>query len=131
MDNVRRVFNSLNKKLFNNGRQWPLGQSAGGHNDLLPQLQQENNNNADNSKFATDEGEATDNADTDEESAEDVAEGNGTENSWDNDADDEVDDASSDLDDMADPGGAAAEGGRASRTKLIIPTFAGKGNNIF
>ncbi len=32
---------------------------------------------------------------------------------------------------MADPGGAAAAGGGAGRTKPIIPTFAGKGNNIF
>ncbi len=30
-----------------------------------------------------------------------------------------------------DPGGAAAAGGGAGRTKPIIPTFAGEGNNIF
>ena len=131
MDNVRRVLNAVNEELFPDSRQRPLGQSAGRHNDPLPQLQQENNDNADDSEFATDEGETTDNADTDEESAEDVAEGHGAEDSSDNDADNEVDDTCSDSDDMADPGGAAAAGGGAGRTKPIIPTFTGKGNNIF
>ena len=68
MDNVPKVLNALNEELFPDGRQRPLGQSAGWHNDLLPQLQQENNDNADDSEFTTDEGETTDNADTDEES---------------------------------------------------------------
>ncbi len=105
--------------------------SDGGHNDPLPQLEQENIDNADDSKFATDESEATDNANTNKESAEDIAEGDGAEDSSDFNADEEVDDASSDSDDMADPGGAKAAGGRTGRTKPIIPTFTGKGNNIF
>ncbi len=94
----------MNEELFPNSRQRPLGQSAGGHNNLLPQLQQENNDNADNSEFATDEGHTTDNADTDEKSAEDVTDGDGTGDSSDNDADDEVNDASSDSDNTVDPG---------------------------
>ncbi len=46
-------------------------------------------------------------------------------------ADDKKNDASSYCDNMADRGGAAAAGGGAGCTKPIIPTFAGKGNNIF
>ncbi len=68
MDNVHKVFQAVNEELFPDGRQRPLGQSAGGHNDPLPPLQQ-NNDNTEDSEFATDEGEATDNADTNEESA--------------------------------------------------------------
>ncbi len=131
MDNVRRVFNAVNEELFPDGRQRPLGRSAGGHNDPPPQLQQENNDNADDSEFATDEGKATDNADTDKESAEDVAEGDSSADSSDNDADDEVNDVFSDSDNMADLEGAAAAGGGAGRTKPIIPTFTGKGKNNF
>ena len=78
-----------------------------------------------------DEGDTTDNADTNEESAEDFADGDFTGDSSDNNADDEVDDASSDSDDMADPGGAAAAGGGAGHTKPNTPTFSGEGNNIF
>ena len=39
--------------------------------------------------------------------------------------------ASSDSDDMGDPGGAAAAGGGGGGTKPIISTFAGEGSNIF
>ncbi len=87
---------------------------------------QQNNDNAEDSEFATDEGEATDNADTNGESADD----DDPDGSSDDEADDEVSDASSDSD-MADPGAAASAGGGAGRTKPIIPTFAGEGNNIF
>ncbi len=125
MDNVCKVLQAVNKELFPDGRQRPLGQSAGGHNDPLPPLQQ-NNDNAEDSEFATDEGETTENADTNEESADD----DDADGSSDDEADDEVSDASSDSD-MADPGAAAAAGGGAGRTKPIIPTFAGEGNNIF
>ena len=128
MDNVRKVFNAVNEELFPDGRQRPLGRSAGGHNDPPPQLQREDDN-ADDSEFATDEGEATDNADN--ESADDNADEDDAEGNSDSDADDEVSDASSDSDDMADPGAAAAAGGGAGRTKPIIPTFNGEGNNIF
>ena len=41
MDKVHRVLNAVNEELFPDGRQRPLGQSAGGHNDTLPQLQQQ------------------------------------------------------------------------------------------
>ncbi len=54
MDNEHRVFNTVNEDLFPDCRQQPLGQSAGGHNNPLPQLQQENNDNADDSKFTID-----------------------------------------------------------------------------
>ena len=94
MDNVSRVFNVMNKELFPDNRQQPLGQSAGGHNDPLPQLQQVNNkdndtdNNsdvADNDNTAddddtTDENDATDDDTTDEgDSAEDSSDNNDTE----------------------------------------------------
>ena len=118
MDNVRKVLQAVNEELFPNGRQRPLGQSAGGHNDPLPPLQQEINDNADDSDF--DEDETTDNTDDDD-----------AENSSDSEAEDEVNNTSSDSDDMMDPGAAAAAGGGAGRTKPIIPTFAGEGNNIF
>ncbi len=39
MVNVRRALSAVNEELFPDGRQRPLGQSAGGHNDLLPPLQ--------------------------------------------------------------------------------------------
>ncbi len=123
------MFKAVNEELLPNSRQRPLRQSAAGHNDPLPPLQQENNDNTDDSEFATDEGEATDNADTDEESAEDNADD--TEGSSDSEADNEVSDASSDFDDMADPGAAAAAGGGAGRMKPIMPTFTGEGSNIF
>ncbi len=140
MDNVRKVLQAVNKELFPDGRQRPLGQSAGGHNDPLPQLQQVNNNVADNANNAdadnddNNEADAGDtDGDADEESAEDsdTTDDDDAEDNLDNDADDEIDDTSLDSDDMADPGGAAAAGGGAGRTKHIIPTFAGEGNNIF
>ncbi len=125
MDNVCKVFQAVNEELFPDGRQRPLGQSAGGHNNPLPPLQQENNDNADDSEFDTD------NSGTDEEPAEDNTDDDDAENSSDSETDDEVSNAFSDSDDMADPGAAAAAGGGAGRTKSIIPTFAGEGNNIF
>ncbi len=73
MENVHIMLNAMIEELFPDGRQRPLGQSAGGHNDPLSQLQQVNNDNAtDDSEFATFEDEATD--DTDAAAAEDSAE---------------------------------------------------------
>ncbi len=98
-------------------------------------MNNDNNDNAENDSISnTDEGEATDNvAADDDESAEgsDAADSDSAEDNSDNETEDDVDDASSDSDNMADPGGTEAGGGGAGRTKPIIPTFTGEGNNIF
>ena len=123
---IRKVLNAVKEELFPDGRQQPLGQSAGGHNDPLPQLQQVNNDNADNSKFATDENEAADDSD-DEDNAD--ADKESSEDSSDKYADNKINNASSN--DMADPGGATAAGVGAGRTKPVISSFTGEGSNIF
>ncbi len=96
------------------------------------QLQQVNNENAEDDNG--DGGEAADNdAAADDESAEDsdATDSDSAEGSSDDETEEEVDDTSLDSKDMADPGGATAVGGGAGRTKPIILTFAGEGNNIF
>ncbi len=64
---------AVNEELFPDSRQRPLGQSAGGHNDPLPQLQRVNNKDKQNTENDNgDGGNATDNgAASDDESAED------------------------------------------------------------
>ncbi len=119
LDNVCKVLLAVNKELFPNGRQEPLGQSVVGHNDLLPHLQHVNDekNVTDSNKDVADNGNATDDssATEDEDAADDgvtADDGDVTEDSSVNEAtDNSVDDASSDSDDMADQGGAAASSG--------------------
>ncbi len=135
MDNVRKALSAVNEELFPDDRQRPLGQSPGGHNDPLLPLQVNNDDDTDDSDKvdnAADDGDEADNADADcgeadnTEADEEAADGDDAGDGSDNNADDKVD-----SNDMADPEAAAAAGGGAGRTKPIIPTFAGKGNNIF
>ncbi len=62
--NVRRVLNGVNEELFPDSRQRPLGQSAGGHNDPLPQLQQVSNEDNVANDDNADNIEAMDNGDS-------------------------------------------------------------------
>ena len=98
----------MNEELFPDGRQQPLGQSAGRQKDPLPPLHLNNNNDADdgddedNAADDCDEadntdgdGDKADNTEADEEAADGDEAGDGS----DNDACDELD-----SDDIADPG---------------------------
>ena len=73
-----------------------------------------------NNEDAAEDGDEANNTNADDADGDDEGDGS------DNDADNELD-----SDYMADPGDAAAAGGGAGRTKPIMPTFAGEGNNIF
>ncbi len=65
MDNVLRVLSAVNEELFPDGRQRPLGQSAGGQNEPLPQLQRVNNeDDITNNDNAADDSKATEEDDS-------------------------------------------------------------------
>ena len=109
------------KKLLPKADGAPLGQSAGGHNDPLPELgqqeQQEGDNDSKFKKVADNNNLEADNNSNDAPAPSSSDNSNSTE--------------SSDEDNMAAAAGAAAGDSGDGRTKPIIPTFSGESDNIY